>query len=205
MPVTRILIVANVVVFALQAVWGDVILEWFALWPLGHYTVPELHAAVSFHWWQLATSAFLHGSVLHIGFNMWGLWLFGRELERTLGSGRIFALYAAAVLSASLVQLAVVSATVQSSVYPTLGASGGVFGLLLAFGYLFPRRMLVLIFPPIPMPAWLFVTLYGFIELANGVLGTQAGVAHFAHLGGMLGAWLVLRRWRKPQHRIDIK
>jgi membrane associated rhomboid family serine protease len=195
MPITRILITANVVVFALQAIFGDVVIEWFALWPFGHYTVPELHAVVGFHWWQLVTSAFLHGSVLHIGFNMWGLWLFGHDIERTLGSARYLLLYGAAVLSASLVQLLVVSAT--ATVYPTLGASGGVFGLLLAFGYLFPRRMLVLLFPPIPMPAWLFVTLYGLIELANGVFGTEAGVAHFAHLGGLLGAWLVLRGWRE--------
>jgi membrane associated rhomboid family serine protease len=72
-----------------------------------------------------------------------------------------------------------------------------VFGVLLAFGVLFPRRMVMLLFPPIPMPAWLLVTVYGAIELTNGVLGTQAGIAHFAHLGGMLGAWLALRRWRR--------
>ena len=199
MPVTRTLIIANVIVFALQALWGDAFIEWFALWPLGAHDVPDLHAMVSFHWWQLATSAFLHGSLLHIALNMWGLYLFGHDVERTLGSARYLVLYAAAVLSASLVQLAVVSATTDSLAYPTVGASGGVFGLLLAFGVLFPRRVLVLIFPPIPIPAWLFVTLYGLIELANGVFGTEAGVAHFAHLGGMLGASLVLWRWRASE------
>src|SRR5258705_3800615 len=124
MPVTRLLIIANVIVFALQAFSGDVIIERFALWPLGHYVVPEVHAAVSFHWWQLVTSAFLHGSLLHIALNMWGLWLFGHDLERTLGSARYLLLYSAAVLSSSLVQLMVVSATVQTGIYPTLGASG---------------------------------------------------------------------------------
>ncbi|HET6471786.1 MAG TPA: rhomboid family intramembrane serine protease [Pseudomonadales bacterium] len=196
MPVTRALIVANIVVFALQAVWGDTMVEWFALWPLGRHAVPELHLTVAFHWWQLATSAFLHAGLLHIALNMWALYLFGHDVERTLGSGRYLVLYGAAVLSASVVQLVVVSATAESSVFPTVGASGGIFGLLLAFGVLFPRRVLMLIFPPIPLPAWLFVVLYGLLELTNGVLGTDAGVAHFAHLGGMLGAWLLLRRWR---------
>ncbi|MGZ5146519.1 MAG: rhomboid family intramembrane serine protease, partial [Burkholderiales bacterium] len=80
--------------------------------------------------------------------------------------------------------------------YPTVGASGGVFGLLLAFGLYFPRRMVMLIFPPIPMPAWLFVTLYGLLELFLGITGTSQGVAHFAHLGGMLGGYLLIRSWR---------
>jgi membrane associated rhomboid family serine protease len=196
MPVTRALIVANVVVFALQAVWGDAMVEWLALWPLGRHAVPDVPVMVSFHWWQLATSSFLHASFVHIGLNMWALYLFGHDVERTLGSGRYLMLYGAAVLSSALVQLALVSATTDALARPTVGASGGVFGLLLAFGVLFPRRMLMLIFPPIPMPAWLFVILYGLVELANGVLGTDAGVAHFAHLGGMLGAWLVLRGFR---------
>jgi membrane associated rhomboid family serine protease len=81
--------------------------------------------------------------------------------------------------------------------FPTVGASGGVFGLLLAYGLFFPRRTLMLLFPPIPMPAWLFVTLYGLLELYLGVTGTAAGIAHFAHLGGMLGGWILIRQWRK--------
>jgi membrane associated rhomboid family serine protease len=80
--------------------------------------------------------------------------------------------------------------------YPTIGASGGVFGLLLAFGMMFPRRMVMLLFPPIPMPAWLLVTLYGALELLLGITGTQAGVAHFAHLGGMAGGFLMIQYWR---------
>jgi membrane associated rhomboid family serine protease len=89
------------------------------------------------------------------------------------------------------VQILVASAAGEP--YPTVGASGGVFGVLLAFGMLFPRRRVVLLIPPVPMPAWLFVTLYGALELVMGVTGTQAGVAHFAHLGGMVGALLVLQ------------
>ena len=86
--------------------------------------------------------------------------------------------------------------------YPTVGASGGIFGLLLAFAMYFPRQTIVLLIPPIPMPAWLFVTLYGALELFLGVTGEQAGVAHFAHLGGMVGAWLLIRYWRgRPPFR----
>jgi membrane associated rhomboid family serine protease len=80
--------------------------------------------------------------------------------------------------------------------YPTIGASGGVFGLLLAFGLFFPHRTVMLLIPPVPLPAWLFVTLYGLLELTLGVTGTSQGVAHFAHLGGMLGGWLMIRSWR---------
>lgn len=86
-----------------------------------------------------------------------------------------------------------------TSVYPTVGASGAIFGILLAFGLLFPRRTIVLLFPPIPMPAILFVILYGIIELLSGIFGTEQGVAHFAHLGGMLGSYLTLRHWRKRE------
>jgi membrane associated rhomboid family serine protease len=89
-----------------------------------------------------------------------------------------------------------VAGVLASEPYPTIGASGGVFGLLLAFAMYFPRRIIVLLIPPIPMPAWLFVTLYGILELYLGVTGTEAGVAHFAHLGGMAGAWLMIQYWR---------
>jgi membrane associated rhomboid family serine protease len=99
-------------------------------------------------------------------------------------------------LSAGLVQLAVVSFG-DGQPYPTLGASGGVFGVLLAFGKLFPRSIVTPLFPPIPMRAWVFVGLYALIELASGVFGTQQGVAHFAHLGGMLGAYVLLHRWQR--------
>ena len=93
--------------------------------------------------------------------------------------------YLASVLTAAATELLVLS---QSKVVePVIGASGGVFGLLLGFAWYFPRQRLMLLFPPIPMPAWLFVTLYGALELVLGVTGAQDSVAHFAHLGGMLG------------------
>jgi membrane associated rhomboid family serine protease len=193
-PVTRALIVANVVVFGLQ-LWMPGLILVFALWPPG---VLSLAAGGGFEPWQLVTYAFLHGGLAHLFLNMFALWMFGRDVEQALGSRHYAILYFAAVLSAACVQLLVVSSS--GRFYPTVGASGGVFGVLLAFAYLFPRRTLVLLFPPIPMPAWLFVTVYGLIELTNGVFGTQSGIAHFAHLGGMLGAFVVLRHYigRRP-------
>jgi membrane associated rhomboid family serine protease len=147
---------------------------------------------VGFEPWQLVTYAFLHGGFAHIALNMLALVIFGPSVEQELGAKRYLVLYFASVISAACVQLLAVTMSAHSGVYPTIGASGGIFGVLLAFGMLFPHRIVVLLFPPIPLPAWLLVTVYGLIELANGVLGTQAGVAHFAHLGGMLGAYLVL-------------
>ena len=196
--VTRILVLSNVAIFALQGLVGDSIIATFALWPVGRFQVPEFQGEVGFHAWQLVTSAFLHANLAHLFLNMFALFTFGRDVERVLGAKRYASLYAAAVLSAALVLVVVVSSTVTATgaPNPTVGASGGVFGVLLAFGLLFPRRMVLLLFPPIPMPAWLLVLSYALLELANGVFGTTDGIAHFAHLGGMLGAYLVLRRFR---------
>jgi len=195
-PVTRALILANVVVFGLQSLANTVMIAQFALWPIGSFYSPELGAVVGFQPWQLVTSAFLHGNFVHILFNMFGLFMFGRDIESVLGPRRFALLYFSAVLTASLVQLVVVSFVRPGPPFATLGASGGVFGILLAFGMMFPPRPVTLLIPPIPMPAWVFVTLYGLLELTNGVFRTQSGVAHFAHLGGMLGAFVLMRHWR---------
>ena len=176
-PATRLLIAANVAVFALQNVLGDTLVLNFALWPLGSFPVSGLQTEVGFHFWQLITSAFLHGSFTHLLLNMLALWMFGRDIEAILGTRGYLSLYTAAVLSGSVAQLIVVSMS-DGPIYPTVGASGGVFGILLAFGMFFPRRTVVPVFPPIPMPAWLFVLSYALIELANGVFGTVQGVAH---------------------------
>jgi membrane associated rhomboid family serine protease len=202
-PATLILIAANVAVFALQSVMGETLVLNFALWPLGEYPIRGTQISVGFHVWQLFTSAFLHSTTntSHLIFNMLGLWMFGRDVERVLGTQGFLALYAAAVLAGSLAQLAVVSMS-TGPVYPTVGASGGVFGILLAFGMFFPRRTVVPLFPPIPMPAWVFVSLYALAELMFGVLGTVQGVAHFAHLGGMLGALLVIYFGRARINRL---
>jgi membrane associated rhomboid family serine protease len=199
-PVTLALLIANVAVFGAQQVLGDWLLIHFALWPLGHYSVPGVDQSIGFEPWQLVTYSFLHGNFQHIFFNMFALFMFGSGVERYLGSPKFLTLYFASVIAAAVTQLIVVGSSSPAEAAPTLGASGGVFGLLLAFGWLFPRTRVTLIFPPIPMPAWLFVTLYGLVELASGVFGTQVGIAHFAHLGGMVGAFLVLQiAGRRPR------
>lgn len=198
-PITRALIIANIAVFVLDTVLGETLRFTFGLWPIGTMTVAG--GTSGFQPWQLITYSFLHGNLTHLFFNMFALYMFGGELERLFGQKRYFNLYFVSVIAAAIVQL-IFSALAGGDPYPTVGASGGVFGLLLAYGMYFPRRMLILLFPPIPMPAWLFVTLYGLLELFFGVTGTEAGVAHFAHLGGMLGAWLLIRNWRgRPPFR----
>lgn len=194
--VTRVLLIANVALFLLQQVAGDFLLIHFALWPFGSVPIGDgVAGSVGFEPWQLFTYAFLHGSIAHIGFNMLALWMFGGTIERLFGS-RAFALYyAVCVVGAALAQLLVIE-WFSGGFYPTLGASGGVFGLLLAFGMFYPHARIMLLFPPIPMPAWLFVTGYGVIELVLGVTGTQAGVAHFAHLGGMAVGFVLIQYWR---------
>jgi membrane associated rhomboid family serine protease len=195
-PATFALIVATSVAYLVQLGAGLKFLLAFALWPLG--ASPDLGPDVavgSFQAWQLITYSFLHGSFTHLFLNMFALYMFGSELERLFGPRRYLIYWFAAVLAAGVTQLVVSAST--GTYYPTVGASGGVFGLLLAYGIHFPRRTIVLLIPPIPMPAWLFVIVYAGIELYLGVTGTQAGVAHFAHLGGMLGGWLMLRYWRR--------
>jgi membrane associated rhomboid family serine protease len=181
----RILLIATIASFLLEAGAGEDLIASLALWPLHANFMP----------WQLVTYAFLHAGIAHLAFNMYGLWMFGSELEKLLGRRAFLQLYFASVLSAGIMQLLVTSLT--GSIYPTVGASGGVFGLLLAYGMCFPEWIIVLLIPPIPMPAWLFVILYAGIELTLGVTGTQAGVAHFAHLGGMIGGYIVIRHWRR--------
>jgi membrane associated rhomboid family serine protease len=195
-PVVGFLVFANIGVYLLQKMAADGLFRHFALWPVGQYFFPGL-GQVGFEPWQLVTSAFLHdpGSYMHIAFNMFALYSFGPMVERAVGSRRFAWLYSASVLTASLAQLLVVTATVDRGAVPTVGASGGVFGVLLAFAFLFPHSRVMLIFPPIPMKAWVLVAGYAAIELASGVLGTMQGVAHFAHLGGMLGAGIVLFYW----------
>ena len=181
---TQLLLLVTVGVSLLAFASGGALFEWFALWPLGSGFAP----------WQLATYALLHGGLLHLAFNMYGLWMFGSELERLWGPRRLLQYYLVSVLVAGLVQLAVASGAPVA--YPTVGASGGLFGLLLGYAMMFPQRRLMLLFPPIPMPAWLFAIVFGLLELTLGVTGEASGIAHFAHLGGMLGGWLMLRHWR---------
>jgi membrane associated rhomboid family serine protease len=188
-PVTTSLIVANVALFLLYTSVGDVLAP-LALWPIG----ASQFTGVGFAPWQLVTYAFLHGNIMHLLFNMFALYMFGGAIEQVFGSRRYLAYYVVCVISAALTQLLV--AMMTGGFYPTVGASGGVFGLLLAYGLYFPDNRVMLLFPPIPMPARVFVLLYAVLELVMGVSGVQSGVAHFAHLGGMVGGFIMLRYWR---------
>lgn len=191
--VTRTLLIANVAIFGLQVLTQNAFVPAFALWPLAS---PQYPGAPSFEVWQLVTYGFLHGDWTHLFFNMFALYMFGGDIERLLGAQRFLQYYLVCVVGAAVAQLIVMNGMSTPPV-PTVGASGGVFGLLLAFGMAFPRRRILLIFPPIPMPAWLFVTLYGMLELYLGVTGSQVGVAHFAHLGGMAAGYAMLMYWRR--------
>jgi membrane associated rhomboid family serine protease len=189
-PVARSILLACIAGFGLQYLlfpWAEIHL---ALWPLGANP-----GAAPFRPWQLVSYAFLHGSLMHVLFNMFALYMFGPDIERLVGPRRFAIYYVVCVISAALAQL-LVQRLEGGPALPTVGASGGVFGILLAFGLAFPRRKLMLIFPPIPMPAWLFVTLYGLLELYLGLSGRDSSVAHFAHLGGMIGGFALILYWR---------
>ena len=198
-PVTKALLIANGVVFVLQLLLRNSnALDIFQLWPIGldqRYT-----DAAPFMPWQLVTYGFMHdpNSVFHLLFNMLALAMFGAPLEYTWGNKRFATYYFTCIVGAALCQLGVAWWAMQSgnAAGPTLGASGAIFGLLLAYGMLFPNQRVMLLFPPIPMKARTLVIGYGVIELLLGISGAQPGVAHFAHLGGMLFGWLLIRYWR---------
>ncbi|MFM7626208.1 MAG: rhomboid family intramembrane serine protease [Gammaproteobacteria bacterium] len=187
-PGVRALLLACIALYAVKPLKPDV-LDALALWPMG----------AGFQPWQLLTYAFLHGTLLHLSFNMIGLVSFGRELEMWWGTRRFLQFYLACVLSAALVQLAVTSST--GSLSPTVGASGGLYGLLLGFAVMFPKRRVLLLIPPIPMPAWVFALSFAVLELVLGVTGTASGIANFAQLGGMLGGGWMLWRWARSAPR----
>jgi membrane associated rhomboid family serine protease len=186
-PVTRALILANVALYLVELVAAPFMLLHFALWPL---------ASEAFRPWQLLTYGFLHdpNSLWHIFFNMFALYMFGRTLEGFWGSRRFLIYFLVCVLAAGLTQVIVTRFTPDAGF--TVGASGGVFGVLLAFAWFFPRQKLIVLPIPIPLPAWLVVAAYAVLELFFGVTARQQSVAHFAHLGGMLGGILCILYWR---------
>ena len=188
-PAVRAIILVNVLVFLLEKAAPVPMEVHFALWPLA------TPAEVPFHPWQLVTYAFLHdpSDIWHIVFNMFALYMFGPLLEQYWGARRFVVYYFACLIAAGATQLAVDYAFHTGEA--AIGASGAIFGILLAFAALFPRARLLLYFA-IPMPAWLFVTGYAVLELFFGVTGRQASVAHFAHLGGMLGGAIMMLYWR---------
>lgn len=163
-----------------------------------------------FHSYQVVTYMFLHGGVSHLFFNMFALWMFGRALEYEMGSQRFLTYYLVCGIGAALLQLAVGYAEYTHAVeavgqiaamdylrVPTVGASGAIFGLLMAFGVLHPNDIIMLIFPPVALKAKWFVIIYGVVELFFGLSGYQSGVAHFAHVGGMLWGLMLLYWWRR--------
>jgi len=186
------LLIANGLIFALQQMNFEFMMINFALWPATHSQSPFMP-------WQLLTYGFLHGDMTHIAFNMFGLWMFGQDLERLWGSQRFLTYFLVCVVGAGVIQLLV--AGWQGGIYPTVGASGGLFGLLIAFGLTFPNRIIMPLFPPIPMRAITFVFVFGLLELYLGVSGNTPGIANFAHLGGMLFGFLMLRYWGRRRRQ----
>jgi membrane associated rhomboid family serine protease len=178
-PVAIGILAVCVVVFLLNNISAQL-----ALWPLySNYFQP----------WQLISYAFLHGSFNHLFFNMFALWMFGLPVEKIWGSRKFVEYYLICVLGAGLVQLVV--QYISGNVYPTIGASGAVFGLLLAYGVMWPNAKLFLIFFPVPIKAKWFVIIYGAAELIFGVTGAMPQVAHYAHLGGLFFGAGLLWRW----------
>lgn len=208
-PVVKNLIIANCMMLLAVSVlpFGDDIIRYLALFNA---------ESPFFHSFQVVSYMFLHGGLEHLFFNMFALWMFGRTLEYELGSQRFMTYYLVCGIGAALLQLGVgwieyhhaaalygeMSPTARMLLQvPTVGASGAVFGLLLAYGVLHPNAIIMLLFPPIPIKAKWFVLIYGLLELFFGMSGRQPGVAHFAHLGGMLWGFLLLWYWKK-KHRI---
>jgi membrane associated rhomboid family serine protease len=187
-----VLLIANGLMFAMQQLLPRGAWAGLMLWPLDS-------AYLSFMPWQLLTYGFLHGGVSHIAFNLFGLWMFGRDIENFMGQKRFLIYYLTCVVGAGIVQLIV--SKISGSPYPTLGASGGVFGVLLAYGLTFPNRTVMLLMPPMPIKALYLVIGYGLMELYLGVSGRGAGVANFAHLGGMLFGFLLIQYWRSSGRR----
>ncbi len=199
--ITKILLFILAGVFLLQKVFPDETLFLFALWPWGQHVLGTAAdgtvVTASFYPWQLLTYGFMHGSFTHLFFNAIALFQFGAVLEQTWGPKKYIQYLLVCTIGAGLIQLLLVSSGILGSdIFPTIGASGGVFGLLLAYGMLFPNQQMMLIIPPIPMKARTMVIIFGIISLLMGVTGTAAGIAHFAHLGGMLFGWLMIRYWR---------
>jgi len=194
---TKALLVANIAVYLLQMLLPERALAAFMLWPLDTLGVLD-GTPYGFLPWQLLSYGFMHGGLGHVLFNMLALVMFGAPLEQTWGERRFLTYFLVCIAGAGLCQLLVVTSSFSNNgmLIPTVGASGGVFGLLLAYGMLFPNHRVMLLFPPIPMKARTLVIVYGAISLLFGVSGTQSGIAHFAHLGGMLFGWLTLRYWR---------
>ena len=186
-PAVKNLLIVNIIVFLGTLLIGDPMYQYFALFPVGsHY----------FRWWQFVTHMFMHGNFAHIFFNMWSLIVFGPVLERMWGSKKFLLYYFVCGLGAAACHELVLSMQPLSNI-PTVGASGAIYGLLLGCGMLYPNYTLTLVFPPVSLKAKWFVIIFAAIEMLTGILGTSDGVAHFAHLGGMLFGLILILFWKK--------
>jgi len=197
-PVVSGIILACIIISIMQNADPAWMLQTFALWPIGEWQImtPWGRMNASFHPGQLITSAFLHGGFFHLLINMLVLWMFGSQIENIWGSVRFAFYYFFCVIGASLLQLIVVTiAATDGMVYPTIGASGGVFGILLAFALLFPNQRIMLLIPPVPIKAKWFVVIMGGFSLYAGFTGMMGNVAHFAHIGGMVFGLLLMLWW----------
>ena len=202
-PVVKNLLIINALVFLaaefMPASFQQWMIQYLAIFPVqSPHFMPH----------QLVTYMFMHAGLTHVFFNMFALWMFGRQLEYDLGSRRFLIYYMICGIGAALIQLGVNwiemsgMSPAEAAVYanrPTVGASGAVFGILLGFGLMHPNVRLMLLFPPIPMKAKWFVIGYGVLELLVGVSGRMDGVAHFAHVGGMLWGLALLYYWKKKR------
>lgn len=189
-PVVKNLIIANALIFL--AMWllpqVNIIAERFcALYWFG---------SPLFHSYQYITYMFLHGGLDHLFFNMFALWMFGRTLEYELGSKRFLVYYLICGVGAALIQMLVAWLTGELGIV-LIGASGAVMGVLLAFGVMHPNEVLIMFPIPIPIKAKWFVIGYAALELFYGATGQAAGIAHFAHVGGMLWGYLLLLYWKR--------
>ncbi len=202
-PVIKNLLIINGLFFMAKFVAGATlqetsllaeVLNYLALYPpgVGDYGITLFtRGEIPGFWiWQPITYSFLHGGFGHLLFNMFALWMFGVQVENRWGSQRFVVFYFFCVVGAALTHLLFVSAPV-----PTIGASGGVFGILLAFGMMFPNQPIYLYFL-FPIKAKWLVIGFGLLELWSGVTGTASGVANFAHLGGMIFGFLLIQYWR---------
>lgn len=206
-PVTRNLLIINVIMFVATLINRDFMLRTFAMFYPG---------SLFFRPWQIVTHMFMHGGTWHIFFNMWSLWMFGTVLEQALGSKKFGVYYFVTGLGAvalhtlvQYLQLQPLLADGNMGGYyvlvnmPTLGASGAVYGILIGYAMLYPDSILTLIFPPISLKAKWCVLIFAGISLVMGVFGTMDGIAHFAHLGGLLAGWLLIGWWKRSRRLYD--
>lgn len=196
-PAVKFLLIANTAVFAVQTLLGTAI-DSQMMFYLGLVPPLVLH---EFYFWQLFTYQFLHGGLLHILFNMLALWMFGCDLERRWGSGFFLRYYFITVIGGGILN----TLFVPNQMGPSIGASAGIYGILLAYGLIYPNRIIYFYFLfPIKMKH--FVWIIGAIALYSSIASSQSGIADLAHLGGMVFGYIYLRGfnpWERFKDYLD--